>query len=100
MAKEYKTLTFKDTAKGRKNMGEQVDLLANDGWEMKSREITQQGWSLGKTATLGVVFLPLALLGKKPNVIQVIMEREKVNEQPSKEADGGEGMATNLLTGA
>lgn len=77
MAKEYKTLTFEDSTKGRKEMGKAVDELANEGWEIKSKEVTQQGWSFGKTCCLGVIFFPLALLGKKPNVIQVIMEKEK-----------------------
>lgn len=83
MAKEYQTLTFADTAVGRREMGEQIDQLANTGWEMKSKEVTQQGWDFGKTACLGCIFFPLALLGKKENVIQVIMEREKVDEKPS-----------------
>ena len=74
--KEYRTLTFKDTEQGRREMGEQIDKLANDGWELKSKEVTQQGWDFGKTCCLGAIFLPLALLGKKENVVQVIMERE------------------------
>ena len=77
MAKEYKTLTFEDTLKGRNEMAQEIDLLSNQGWELKSKEVTQQGWDFGKTCCLGVLFLPLALLGKKSNVIQVIMEREK-----------------------
>lgn len=77
MAKEYKTLTFEDSQKGREEMGRELDSLANLGWELKSKEVTQQGWSFGKTCCLGVLFLPLALLGKKPSIIQVIMEREK-----------------------
>ena len=77
MAKEYKTLTFEDTLEGRQEMAKKIDLLANQGWELKSKEVTQQGWDFGKTCCLGVLFLPLALLGKKSNVIQIIMEREK-----------------------
>lgn len=88
MAKEYKTLTFEDSIQGRSDMAREVDLLSNQGWEMKSKEVTQQGWDFGKTACLGCIFFPLALLGKKENVIQVIMEREKANEQPSKEEGG------------
>jgi len=57
-------------------MGQEMDKLANTGWEVKSKEVTQQGWDFGKTCCLGALFLPLALLGKKENVIQVIMERE------------------------
>jgi len=77
MAKEYKTLTFEDTLQGRQEMAQEIDLLSNQGWEVKSKEVTQQGWDFGKTCCLGCLFLPLALLGKKSNVIQVIMEREK-----------------------
>lgn len=77
MSKEYKTLTFEDTIQGRKDMGQEIDFLSNQGWEIKSKEVTQQGWDFGKTCCLGVIFFPLALLGKKSNVIQVIMEREK-----------------------
>jgi len=77
MAKEYKTLTFEDNFQGRQEMAQEVDLLANQGWEVKSKEATQQGWDFGKTCCLGFLFLPLALLGKKSNVIQVIMERKK-----------------------
>lgn len=76
MVKKYKTFTFEDTEKGRREMGQQIDLLANKGWEIKSKEVTQQGWDTGKTCCLGGLFLPLALLGKKANVIQVIMERD------------------------
>ena len=77
MAKEYKTLTFEDTLKGRQEMAQEIDLLSNQGWELKSKEVAEQGWAFGKTCCLGILFLPLALLGKKSNVIQVIMEREK-----------------------
>ena len=85
MAKEYKTLTFEDTVQGRREMAQEIDLLANQGWEIKSKEVTQQNWAFGKTCCLGALFLPLALLGKKPNVIQVIMEREKNNSEEIEE---------------
>lgn len=77
MAKEYKTLTFEDSLQGRREMAQEIDLLSNQGWELKSKEVTQQGWDFSKTCCLGALFLPLALLGKKSNVIQVIMEKEK-----------------------
>ena len=85
MVKEYKTLTFEDNVQGRREMAQEIDLLANQGWEVKSKEVTQQGWDFGKTCCLGFLFLPLALLGKKSNVIQVIMEREKDNSGEIKE---------------
>ena len=77
MAKEYKTLVFQDTMQGRKQMAAEIDRLSAEGWEVKSKEVTQQGWSATKTCLLGCLFLPLALLGKKDNVITVIMERER-----------------------
>jgi len=79
MAKEYRTLVFEDSHQGRREMAQEIDLLANQGWELKSKEVTQQGWHFGKTCCLGILFLPLALLGKESNVIQVIMEREREN---------------------
>lgn len=80
MAKEYKTLTFEDNTQGRLEMAREIDHLSNQGWEIKSKEVSQQGWSFGKTCCLGFLFLPLALLGKKSNIIQVIMERESSDE--------------------
>lgn len=77
MAKEYKTITVEDTYKGREELAAQVDELASEGWELKSKETSAQGWDFGKTACLGCLFWPLALLGRKPNVVEVVMEREK-----------------------
>jgi len=75
--KEYKTFTFDDSASGRNEMGNIIDRMAKYGWELKSKEVSQQGWSFGKTCCLGWIFLPLALLGKKGNIITVILEREQ-----------------------
>lgn len=79
MSKEYKTLYFEDTEIGREKLTAKINDLAKDGWELKSKETTTQGWNVGKTFWLGFLFLPLALLGKKKNLIQVVMEREKTN---------------------
>ena len=75
MAKEYKTLTFSDTGSGRQEMEDTMDELSKEGWVLKSKEISSEGWSFGKTCCLGCIFLPLALLGKKSNTIHVTMER-------------------------
>ncbi len=80
MAKEYKTLVYQDSIKGREKMAGDIDALAKIGWELKSKEVSGQGFDAGKTCCLGTVFLPLALLGKKDNIITVIMEREQVEE--------------------
>lgn len=76
MAKEYRTFVYDDDPKGQQEMAADMNRLAAEGWEVKIKEATQQGWDPGKTCCLGVIFLPLALLGKKSNSIQVIFERE------------------------
>ncbi len=83
MAKEYKTLIYQDNLEGRTKMASEIDTLAQDGWQIKSKEVASQGWDAGSTCCLGCLFLPLALLGKKDNIITVIMEREK-KETPAK----------------
>ena len=79
MAKEYKKLVFEDSTRGRTQMTARINELAKDGWIVKSEEISSQGYSFGNTCCLGCIFLPLALLGKKKNQIQVLMERESRN---------------------
>lgn len=76
--KEYKTFHFNDTPAGRAKMSQTIDGLSAEGWQLKSKEASSQGWDAGATCCLGCLFLPLALLGKKHNVITVIMERDKV----------------------
>ncbi len=85
MAKEYKTFNFYDTAQGRKKLASELDRLAEEGWELKSKEVSHQGWSTGSTCCLGCIFLPLALLGKKDNIITIIMEREARNKDGESE---------------
>ena len=56
--------------------------MATQGWKVHSKETAQQGYSGGKTCCLGVIFLPLALLGKKNNIITVIFERDTATTPP------------------
>lgn len=77
MAKEYKTLVYKDNEFGHQEMAEDIARLGAEGWEIQSKEVVQQGFSFGKTCCLGCIFLPLALLGRKENTIQLILQREK-----------------------
>ncbi len=81
MAKEYKTLIYKDNALGHQEMAADIERLGNEGWEIQSKEVVQQGFSFGKTCCLGCIFLPLALLGKKENSIQIIFQREKIEDK-------------------
>jgi len=45
------------------------------GYRVVSVQSIDRGWSLIKTGCLGLIFLPLALLGKKKPVIQVTYQR-------------------------
>ena len=76
MPVEYQTLTFEDTGSGRAKMNSTIQQMATQGWKVHSKETAQQGYSGGKTCCLGVIFLPLALLGKKNSIITVIFERD------------------------
>lgn len=80
--KEYKTFHFDDTPTGRAKMATLIDSMSHEGWQIKSKEASSQGWDAGATCCLGCLFLPLALLGKKHNVITLIMEREKAETKP------------------
>ncbi len=83
--KRYLTLSFKDTPQGRKLMGERIEHLSKQGWELKNKETVSKGYSAGKTLALGVIFLPLALLGRKGNKIEVVMEKEISTKELEKE---------------
>ena len=45
------------------------------GYRVVSVQTVDRGWSLIKTGCLGLIFLPLALLGKKKPVIQVTFQK-------------------------
>lgn len=76
LMKEYQTHYFEDSGSGRKKMQKFLGSQARLGWKLSSSQISQQGYSAFKTAFWGKIFLPLALLGRKKNSIQVIMERD------------------------
>lgn len=48
-----------------------VRIMSRLGWTVASTEIVDQGYGCLKTGCLGILFLPLALLGKKPVRYQV-----------------------------
>lgn len=45
------------------------------GFRVISVQTIDRGWSLLKTGCLGLIFLPLALLGKRKPIIQVTFQR-------------------------
>ena len=45
------------------------------GFRVVSVQSVDRGWSLLKTCCLGMIYLPLALLGKKKPVIQVTYQK-------------------------
>jgi hypothetical protein len=47
------------------------------GYRVVAVQSVDRGWSLIKTGCLGLIFLPLALLGKKKPVIQVTYQRDR-----------------------
>ena len=58
-----------------KEMLRGIKTMQRRGWEVVHSEATNEGYGCGKTAALGCLFLPLALLGKKPNRYKVQYRR-------------------------
>ena len=62
---------------GEKAMQRGIRKMQRKGWEVVGTEVIEQGFGCLKTGCLGVIFLPLALLGKKPNRYKVTYRRVK-----------------------
>jgi hypothetical protein len=60
-----------------KAMQKGIKSMQSKGWEVVSTEAVDRGYSGCKTCCLGLLFLPLALLGKKPKMWKVQYKREK-----------------------
>ncbi len=73
MATEEKIVRINSKNKSDQRM---LDDLVEQGWKVKHTNTQSQGYSFGKTCCLGFIFLPLALLGKKPDTAEYILERE------------------------
>lgn len=54
----------------------QIKKLMTDGWLIKTSHSQAQGYAKGKTCCMGCVFMPLALLGKKKDVIEYVLEKD------------------------
>jgi hypothetical protein len=59
----------------RRNLKRGIGRMQAAGWTVQSTQAVQQGYSFAKTCCLGVIFLPLALLGRKPEKYQVTYQR-------------------------
>lgn len=94
MAKEYRTFVFDDNTKGRNDMANTIETMADDGWKLHSKEVTDQGFDFVKTCCLGCIFLPLALLGQKNRKITLIMERDY--KGPKKPATNNKTVASSM----
>ncbi len=62
----------------QRDMKRGIKRMEGQGWNVASTQAVQQGYSFAKTCCLGVLFLPLALLGRKPEKYQVTYQRAKV----------------------
>lgn len=52
-----------------------IKKLMLEGWKVKSTHSQGQGYSASKTCCFGCLFLPLALLGKKKDLVEYILEK-------------------------
>ncbi len=57
--------------KNQQDMQNGIAQMQKLGWEVVSTAAIDQGWNARKTCCLGSLFLPLALLGKNANELQV-----------------------------
>lgn len=60
-----------------KRMQKGIRGMEKKGWEVVSTESVDRGYAGCKTCFLGILFLPLALLGKKPKMWKVQYRRTK-----------------------
>lgn len=76
MGMEYKRLEFKDNRAGHHKLEKTLNKLGEDGWRVVDSESQKGKIGVAKTVGLGVLFLPLALKGRKKGKINVMIERE------------------------
>lgn len=63
-------------ASGDKKDKQRLEELLAEGWKIKSSTNQSQGYGLFKTCCLGFIFLPLALLGKKKDIMEYVLEKK------------------------
>jgi hypothetical protein len=75
----------------------QIKALLNEGWRITATHSQSQGYDAGKTCCLGCLFLPLALLGKKQDVVEYVLEKNEVEAAPKPVRSGQEGTSESAL---
>ena len=60
------TTTKVEIYKNEKAMKKGIEREQAKGWQVSKTEAVDQGYGCFKTGCLAIIFLPLALLGKKP----------------------------------
>ena len=60
---------------GRKSMEKGIRKMQKKGWEVVGSELVPGHYGCLKTGCLGILFLPLALLGRKPDQYKVEYRR-------------------------
>lgn len=73
--KSMKTMVL--TYRSEKEMQKDIRNKESKGWKVLGVQRVSQGYAAGKTCCLGILFLPLALLGKKSDVFQVTYQFEE-----------------------
>ena len=63
--------------KNAKAMQRGIKKMQRRGWEVVDTGVVEQGYGCLKTGALGFLFLPLALLGKKPKQHKCVYRRAK-----------------------
>jgi len=72
---QYETRVVKYVSDKASQKG--ITKMTKQGWEVVSVTPVDQGYAKGKTCCLAIVFLPLALFGKKPTAMSVVYRRPK-----------------------
>ncbi len=65
-----------ETYNNRSEMQRGIDNMQKSGWTVTNVQLVPQGYGCIKTCCLGLIFLPLALLGRKPEKYQVTFQKE------------------------
>jgi hypothetical protein len=76
MQYETKVLFYDNEKKMQKGIAK----MQKKGWEVVETEVVERGYGCLKTGCFALIFLPLALLGKKPNRFKVTYRRSIVKK--------------------